>query len=93
MSFQEFLKGDLTESRADSSAKAIESTLKKSGIQFEVSRKIGSVIFELDQGYKIVTDGNVLDLKKGKKVLDTFPNDRGMTDRVVTAYEKAAGIY
>ena len=80
-SFNEFI----TESRVDTVAKTIERKLKQSGIQYTVKKNINDRVFQLDGGYKIVTDGNVIDIMKGSKDVDTFPPE--MADRAVQAYE------
>lgn len=87
-SFKEYLN----ESRTDTSARAIEQKLRKLGYGYKIKKNINDTVFQMDGGYKIVTDGNVFDLKKGKKTIDTFPNARGMSDRVIKAYEDEMDI-
>ena len=81
--FQEFLN----ESATDRITKAIERELQKDGIQFKRESKLHSVKFKLPNGYAIVFDGNVYDLKKGDKVLDTWDRKFGIS-KVVDAYHK-----
>ena len=89
--FNQFIQEQrsVTESRVDTVAKTIERKLKQSGIQYTVKKNINDRVFQLDGGYKIVTDGNVIDIMKGSKDVDTFPPE--MADRAVQAYEDMVG--
>ena len=81
----------ITESSTTRAAKAVESKLRKMGTGYKRKDNINDAVFTLDGGYKIVTDGMNYDIKKGSKVVDSFPNSMGMLDRVISKYEELVG--
>jgi len=80
--FTEFL----TESRTNASASAIEKELRKEGIGFKRKDNIMDVVFTLKGSYKIVTDGNVIDLKQGSKIVDSWDNKGGAASKAIDKY-------
>lgn len=84
--FKEFLT-EKQSTPTEKSAKAIETALSKNGIQYKRKNNIHDVVFTLSDGYKIVTDGQMIDLMKGSKDIDNWDNRAGTAQKAVEKYQ------
>lgn len=77
----------LLESRSnlDRITNQIERKLSRSGINYKLQKNIADRVFQV-KTYKLVFDGNVIDIKKGNKIIDTF--GVSMLDRALDTFEE-----
>lgn len=72
-------------SNLDRITNQIERKLSRSGINYKLQKNIADRVFQV-KTYKLVFDGNVIDIKKGNKIIDTF--GVSMLDRALDTFEE-----
>lgn len=74
----------MAENKTLQSANKIEQLLKQQGIKYSRIDKIQTTTFEIKKtGYKIITDGSVIDVMMNNDLLDSYDNRVGVADKII----------